>query len=210
MSKYYEVESQSRIELSKKMYQMIERRLTDFLEYVPLDVDHLDVHSLKLVTVILETGPEILSSFDIAVFKWKGVLELFGEEDSKRKELLMKEQKLKRRNLSLGFNDYYNYLESYYGLKELEITIPDLKSYIMPFETKHPEWWNCYNLLRHDKYANLKKATLRNALKALGALFLLINYNTTTTSDKVPPSNIFIKPLYQYIDHSEIKGLQKI
>ena len=50
------------------MYLDLEDRMEDFLDYVPLDLAHLDVYSPKLVTIVLETGPEILSSFDLNVF----------------------------------------------------------------------------------------------------------------------------------------------
>ena len=50
------------------MYCSLEARMEDFLDYVPLDMAHLDVYSLELVSIILETGPEILSSFDLNVF----------------------------------------------------------------------------------------------------------------------------------------------
>jgi len=40
----------------------------DFLDYVPLDTDHLNVYSLKLITIILEKGPETVNSSDLVSF----------------------------------------------------------------------------------------------------------------------------------------------
>ena len=68
------------------------------------------------------------------------------------------------------------------GLDNTVKEIVGTGAYIMPFERIPPNWWNVYNLLKHDKYNNLEKATLKNTLKAVGGLYWLIaNYSLLLT-----------------------------
>lgn len=161
------------------MFYAIEDNLSDFLDYVPFDPNHLEVYSHRLVTIILEVGPEILSSFDISVNinKDRFRQESNAVEDSE--ELWKKEKGLKKRRKSLTFSDYYRFLDKHSvpKLSSATIILQEPDAHLMPFEESNPQWWESYNLLRHDKYANLKKATLRTALKACSALFWLVHQN---------------------------------
>lgn len=38
------------------------------------------------------------------------------------------------------------------------------------------EWWNAYNALKHDEENSYKKATLKNAIEAVGSLYILDLY----------------------------------
>ena len=199
MTKYTWDEFESRIALSEKMFNQIESLLNDFLDYVTLDFDHLHVHSLKLVTIMLEIGPEILNSFDLAVFYIgaRSLREAFDPSIGKRRErLLEKEKELRKKKRSLTFGDYYSFLDTARTpkLSQATIRLRDLDAYIMPFETINSEWWESYNLLKHDKYSNLKRATLENALKASSALFWLVYYNSKEIHlDEAFSSNLFVK-----------------
>ena len=95
MTKYTWDEFESRIALSEKMFNQIESLLNDFLDYVTLDFDHLHVHSLKLVTIMLEIGPEILNSFDLAVFYIgaRSLREAFDPSIGKRRKKLLEKEK---------------------------------------------------------------------------------------------------------------------
>jgi hypothetical protein len=64
---------------------------------------------------------------------------------------------------------------------------------MMPFEEENPQWWENYNLLKHDKYNNIKVANLRTALKATSALFWLVDNNSRMFSFEKPfPSKLFL------------------
>ena len=210
MSKYSDDEFETRVILSRKMFRQIESHVNDFLNYVPLDFDHLEVYSLKLVTIILETGPELINSFDLAVFRRgaRSIREVFDPSIHKyREKLLEKEKKLKRKKRSLTFKDYYSFLDTA-GIPKLSratIRLRDLDAYMMPFEKVSSEWWESYNLLRHDKYNNLKGATLRNALNASGALFWLVRGNSR--EGEPLPSNLFVITQPYEIDQSSSKKL---
>lgn len=64
-------------------------------------------------------------------------------------------------------------------LSHLEIHIPryGLKSF--PWanwaKDKNPDWWHSYNKVKHERNVHFNKATLRNALQAIGGL-LALNY----------------------------------
>jgi len=190
MPKYTSHEIESRVELSHKMFHQLESYVDDFLNYVPFDFCHLEVYSLKLVAVILEIGPELMSSFELAVSETNvGVSEFFGGTARRdRDELWEKEKKLRDRKRSLTFNDYYCFLNKH-GTPRLSSAIIELRGFdvhIMPFEEQSLQWWENHNLLKHDKYSNLKTATLKTTLKALSALFWLVDRNSRMFSFEKP------------------------
>jgi hypothetical protein len=67
MPRYSKSEIEKRNDFSQKMFSQLEGNMKDFLDYVPLDEDNLKVFSPKLITLILDAGPELISAFDIAV-----------------------------------------------------------------------------------------------------------------------------------------------
>jgi hypothetical protein len=204
-----------RVELSLKMFHEIEIQLDDFFDYVPLEFDHLHVYSLKLVTIMLEAGPETITSFDLAAFpaffigQW---LQTNESIEKSREELLEKEKSLRKKNKSLTFKHYYDFLDKATSFRTVHrlrdpIQLKALDAYIVPFETARPEWWESYNLLRHDKYSSLTKANLTNTLKAVGSLFWLAEYNSRRIGMMVDEfsSSIFVIP-YK-IDVASLKKL---
>jgi hypothetical protein len=48
LPEYSKEEFQSRLQLSRRFFSEIEEDLADFLDYVPLDLNHMDVYSFKL------------------------------------------------------------------------------------------------------------------------------------------------------------------
>lgn len=207
LPKYTYNEIKSRVRLSHKMFHQIEGYVNDFLDYVPFDYTHLDIYSLKLVTVILEIGPELINSFELAVAESNiGVREFFdGNIRKDLEDLWEKEKKIRRKKKSLTFNYYYCFLDKH-EIPKLSSAIVQLRgfyAYVIPFEKVNPRWWENYNLLKHDKYNNLKVATLRTALKATGALFWLVDRNSRMFSFEKPfISNLFLATEAYKLDSS--------
>ncbi len=56
-------------------------------------------------------------------------------------------------------------------------------------DTKNPLWWCSYNDVKHKRDAHFHKATLENALNALGAL-LIVTFHYYARTLAVPPSAI--------------------
>lgn len=213
LSKYSAHDYQSRVEFSQKIFFQIESSMTGFLEYVPLDFNHLEVYSSRLITIILEIGPELINSFDLAVFHRgnRGLSEVFDDNIRKyREKLLIREKKLRSKKRSLTFKDYYFFLDEtgYTKLSRATIRLTKFDVFMLPFENINPDWWESYNLLRHDKYNNLKRATLRNTLKALAALFWLICYNWNRVySNEFISSDLFSRTDLYEIDQSSIRKI---
>lgn len=204
MPKYTYNEIVDRTMYSHKMFYHIEGYVNDFLDYVPFDYSHLEVYSLKLVTIILETGPELINSFDLAVAETNFGIRALADPQmvQDREDLWKKERQLRSRNRSLTFNGYYGFLEKHEipKLSTAMIKLEGSDAYTMPFEELHPKWWENYNLLKHDKYNNLKVATLRTALKASGALFWLVDRNSRMFHLEKP----FSSRLFQMIDSRDL------
>jgi hypothetical protein len=195
MPKYTEEERKARTLLSWKMYIQLERDMIDYLDYVPLDEKHLEVYSPKLIAIIIQVGPEIISGFDVAVAnlnKYVKIAKEFEGSDlpSDLEALWKHETELKTINKSISFKRYYDFLEKHCYNKPSSALVEycnkpssalvEIKesSYVFsPLATQPPEWWDVYNRLKHDKYTNLKKATLKIALDSLGALFWIQSLN---------------------------------
>ena len=134
--------------------------------------------STKLISIILEVGPEILSSLELAMCQTAFDLRQYNNESMRELEKLLHTEKVKKR--SPTFTDYFNFLLNHakISLDAAAVLIKESDLYVMPFEEKHPDWWKSYNRLKHDKYASVKSATLRTVLKATSALFWIINSNS--------------------------------
>jgi hypothetical protein len=202
MPKYSTSEMKERNAFSQKMYHQFEGNMKDFLDYVPLDEDNLKVFSPKLVTLILDVGPELINAFDIAV-NCTAIYPMWEEIDLElhdaREMLWEKEEKCREHNRSLTFSDYMSFLEKHYLNTRLStqiVQLIELEAYFKPFELTNTswaniEWWHTYNLLKHDKYSNRKKASLVSALKLLGALLCIINNNSNLLFNNTLQSSIF-------------------
>lgn len=195
--KYSNDEVESRVKFSQKMFQEIEENIINFLNYVPIDTNHLEVYSPKLIAIISTVGPELINSFDLAVCETGFGIRKYQPEPLKElEELLKKEKDLKDNYRSLTFPDYYSFL-SKHEFPPLNIATVQMKEsdiFTMPFEEPYPDWWKSYNLLKHDKYNNLKSATLRNMLKATAGLFWLIDNNCKIFHfDKPFQSRVFLR-----------------
>jgi hypothetical protein len=192
------------------MFNQLEGYLDGFLSYVPLDETHFNVYSPKLTTIILEAGPELISAFDVAVAN-TGLVPIWEWGDPTlqpdRDKLWTEEEKRKTKKRSLTFGDYFSFLNSHgpQRLGNAKVEITNFNAYFMPFEKKYPDWWETYNQLKHEKYNNLRKATLEITLKLLGALFWLVDYNIEVSSHDHCRSNLF-----KAIDGPKIETLKKL
>lgn len=77
-------------------------------------------------------------------------------------------------------NNMSTYRNCFEGIHHLsQKTIYELSSFtpITPFSNwrsnKPPEWWINYTAIKHNRFKNQDRATLKTVLDALGALFLL-------------------------------------
>jgi len=53
-------------------------------------------------------------------------------------------------------------------------------------KSKNPDWWRCYNNVKHNRTSNFEDANLGNALNAMAGLYLAIKcYYTEKSGDKL-------------------------
>jgi len=135
--------------------------LEDFLEAVPLEVAHLSVWSPVLASVILEAATQLDSL-------WKLQLRALGKDSSKA--------------------NIIDYFVNFGGLvaKRSLVVWSDGGHKFLPFgawdaaplfekdQYAPIPWWQAYNNLKHDRWENKREATVRNAVFAVGGLFIAI------------------------------------
>jgi hypothetical protein len=65
-------------------------------------------------------------------------------------------------------------------LPVIKVFVPRYGLSFKPWENwtgkNHPDWWQDYNKVKHSRHAHFERATLHNALNALGGL-LILTYN---------------------------------
>lgn len=158
---------------SIEMYRLIETDFIDFISYVPLEENHLNVYSPKLADIIIRCCNQIETFFK----EWLMLPSLNHLDDI---------EIYRNKGHLLNIGDYRNFFEPRLRLSEHCLFIPTLNKYISPFgefsnKSKAPRWWTVHNNLKHHAYENRKEATLEIALYAISALFFLNRSNSVTT-----------------------------
>ena len=173
-----------------RWYMEVEGRFNEYCEYVPLKEEHYKVWSLKLASIIIDTC-SILDSFFKVGSSW-----LFNPEiDSSKFRDEKKKIEADKTNIYIWKNVY----DTFYGFSEKGIHVIPLRKSIRPFgkwkDGSELEWWNAYNVVKHDRFRELERASLETTLFALAGLFLAIVIH-------VP-----IKPYLFDIDIIKFRGL---
>lgn len=144
-------------------YCLLERELREFVEYVPLENEHLEVWSLKLGNILIILG-SVLDSF----FK-------FALEDPVFDEIPVIEDI--RGKTRTDIDDYKTVFQDFYNLSEKRIYVRLNGEFLQPFkafgEHKAPEWWQAYQSVKHDRFVNKKEAKLKYILEGIAGLFLV-------------------------------------
>jgi len=166
---------------SIEMYRIIEDDFIDFISYVPLEENHLNVYSPKLADIIIRCCNQIETFFK----EWLMLpsLDDFDEIEKYRKKY---RDELQGKRPYLNIMDYKDFFEPRLELSRYNINVPTLNEDIFPFkefkeERQAPCWWDVHNHLKHRAYDNRQEATLKVALYAVAALFFLNRSNSVTT-----------------------------
>lgn len=150
---------------SSEMYQIIESDFIEFTNYVPLEEGLLDnVYSPRLADIIIRLGCQIEAFFK----EWLNcpLADSYPKVDSYR-------------NGFLKMHQFKKFFEPTAKLSSQEVLVIKLGYTIRPFEDfiksgdDVPFWWTIYNDQKHKAYIERKKATIRNTLYPLAALFVL-------------------------------------
>ena len=146
-------------------FSSTEAMLVDFLGVVPYCPEHEIVWSPRLVTILLEACSQLDSL-------WRSQALVDGLVDNPQQ------------SNNLNITHYFDYFADVMAPRW--VIFWGAQRRIRPFElwenarlTDHnasvsTEWWGAYNDVKHNRLSNEQKATLKNAVEAVGALFLAI------------------------------------
>ena len=146
-------------------YKFLEENFIEYLRYVPLSSEHFTVWSLNLGDLLIRTCSIIDSFFKSAMF--------CSELNSVKK--IGWYRSLDGKKINMG--THRDIFEDFYGLSSKKIFEIRKFNAFIPFSKwnskKSPDWWDAYNLVKHDRFNCKKKATLEATINALSALFIL-------------------------------------
>lgn len=161
---------------SYEQYQIIEQDFIDFIKVIPLAKEHFNVYSPILRDIIIRTCVQI----EIFFKEWS---KEYCSEYIKDNPLLDKYNSLhkdgtKRGVKSWSIGDYFTFKSKMEYNSDNVLHVMPTNIYIYPFETwtsekNPPDWWVIYNSIKHEGSQKNKSYTLKVALTALGALYLL-------------------------------------
>lgn len=134
-----------------RQYRLLQSDFLTMLSFVAPEEKNFNVYSDRLLALLRGVGAEIDSICKVVVPPAEN----------------------NRTNMS----DWRVYLESKFKLSRACLFVPAFRTSVQPFAAFHveqsPSWWNVYSKLKHRWHDHAESATLRTALDALGALFML-------------------------------------
>ena len=172
-------------------YLLLQRRMLDVFLTVSCHESNFDVYSVVMESLITEAG----SFFD-------SLCQTFIREEHQagrifKNEAMVQDFGAKAMSGGTYFNmgDYRTLLDAEFGFSGREVNLNSYEDrlYSNPLQFSpdqidgcrlsplkewaignRPDWWGVFTGLKHDRVAHHKKATLRHAIHALGAVFILI------------------------------------
>jgi len=158
------------------VYNDMERTFMEFLDYVPLAKDHNKVYSHKLLRLMLEIGGYVDTAFK--------EISLYPKFDGDAKCETIRKMAAKGKTVKISL--FREAFEPIYHLSRRTILMKSPRHFASPplaidlfnpfsefGKGKAPNWWKAYNKVKHNWLKNLKKANVKNTLRALGGAFLL-------------------------------------
>jgi len=152
-------------------YKDMEIQFEDFLKYVPFIDRNERTCSFRLASLIYAIGSHIDSAFkEIAK----------SSKFSKKYPEILKTKKGKPRRTTIV--DYFPIASEYKldsrrvmfkQLPKRVILIPFQKYLKVATQIQTPDWWDCYNNVKHHFHESFEEANLKNARDALAGAFLL-------------------------------------
>lgn len=170
---------------------------------------------LEVATRYVEFVEENMSTYSI---EFAHLLFAAASEVDVIAKLLCKHfaQDLPRRNM----DDYRSALSTQLPeLATMKVQIPRYGLTATPWgswtDGQNPDWWRCYNKVKHERDSYFREATLRNAINALAGLMTLafyhygrshvqdrlVKYKKAVTRDLLPESSLLRFPDGYYHDH---------
>ncbi len=146
---------------------MLRRELWSYFKAIESD--------LSMCQRYVEFVPENFSAYSTEFAK---IILLAGSEtDSVMREIT---RAAKPTGRIQGIKDYEPEISKLFPyFKEMQVQVKGTGIVLAPWqdwlETQGPDWWrNCYNKLKHQRAKSFSSATLKNALLAVGGLYLAL------------------------------------
>ncbi|HLP77120.1 MAG TPA: hypothetical protein VK327_09390 [Candidatus Paceibacterota bacterium] len=184
------VPSTLRSGIDVSFYLEMQKQLFEVFLFVACGQKNFDVFSVKLTSLLLEAGSffDSLSQSFIRDVHKRG--ESFGVESNcgNFEAKARGEQNFTMADYRIIFEHRYQFstlalnLNPYGGDSGLSPLLyrheKNREFLINPFDAwkddRALDWWSAFTTLKHDRTANLEKATLRNTLRAFGGAFLVL------------------------------------
>ena len=143
--------------------------------YIEFTTDNFEVYSTELVRLLLSVASEV---------------------DVVSKLLCKKLDATTKANDIASYRKILN-LECP-KIRDMKVLIPRYGLELIPWDNwknnKTPDWWVCYNDVKHQRNINFKKANLQNTLNSLSGLLCLLLYYYKYEAENgalIPIPNLF-------------------
>lgn len=135
----------------------IEKDLENLSRYIEFDESNLKTYSIELTHILFSSSSEV----DVVMKQLCNLI----DTDTKAENI----------------NDYRNIISIH--SKEFNNEEVVINRYGLTFRPwlnwkndKNPDWWRCYNYVKHERNKHYSEANLKNAINAVGALLLTVVY----------------------------------
>lgn len=130
--------------------------LSRFIEFTP---DNFPTYSLELVRLLLAAGSEV----DVAL---KELCKLSQPTAKPTKNIDQ------HKKIILGDKNLTGIPKQTIAIHRFDIQLTPWKAW----DGSNPDWWTAYNAVKHDRATNYKMGNLGNALNAVAALGIIMQY----------------------------------
>ncbi len=142
-----------------RYFLAIEEDLLRVARYIEFTEDNFSTYSIELASLLLNSGSEI---------------------DVVAKQICRKLKKDSKAN-NIGY--YGNQIGAALpNVERFKLSLPKYGLALRPWQNwsskprKSPYWWKSYNNVKHQRHTHYKEANLKNALNALGGLYVMVLY----------------------------------
>lgn len=151
-------------QLVMEQYLSLEESFLEFLKYVPLTEEHHNVWSFELGNIILNTGSILDSFFKISL----NSLAFDSIED------IEVHRHSERPNMNI-FRDVWKSRYKIHTKKIFELrNFSKFAPYEVWTDDRTLDWWENFTKIKHDRFRNKERATLKTTYEMLGGLFLVL------------------------------------
>ena len=135
----------------------IEKDLENLSRYEEFDEKNLDTISIELTHILFSASSEV----DVVIKQLCNLIDPITKVENINDY---------RNIISIHSNDFINeeVVIHRYGLT--------FRPWLNWNNDKNPDWWRCYNNVKHERNIHYSEANLKNAINAVGALLLTVVY----------------------------------